>query len=285
MASWSSWRDSLLVFVGRTLHSCLIKIWTASGQFWFLNQPPWILQSNNRLKLEHFRVYQLWHFKLSTATVTQTGHISLSYGALLVLLVHQSYGLFLLILWKKKKKINGGFLLSFPFQYFVSCGVFISWVVTNKAHLIETSIYYLKVLVKKKEEKIYWKFHSLTSAAALLQQAAWNEIWLNVFDALSVIKVLGDFISVAVSEGAVSLSLVEWFKVAEWTCWLTGWDSSSPGRASGAYISWHLSSLVCISSPPPEDGRVGNGGMHGPITDSRTASIYKYFFVNTISCS
>ena len=149
--------------------------------------------------------------------------------------------LFPLIAWKKKKEINGGFLLSFPFQYFVSCGVFVSWVVANEAHLIETSIYYLKVLEKKKGYTFYWKFHSLTSAAALLQQAAWNEIWLNVFDALSLIKVLWDFISVAVSEGAVSLSLVEWFKVAEWTCWLTGWDRSSPRQASGAYISWHLS--------------------------------------------
>ena len=131
----------------------------------------------------------------------------------------------------------------------------------------------------------YCKFHCLTSAAALLQQAAWNEIWLIVFDALSVIKVLGDFISVAVSEGAVSLSLVEWFKVAERTCWLTGWDRSSLGQASGAYISWHLSLLVYISSRPSRDGRVGNSSTDRPIMDGQKASIYKYFFVNTISCS
>lgn len=46
-------------------------------------------------------------------------------------------------------RVSGGF----PFQYFVSCGVFISWAVTNKAHLIEISIYFLKVLVRRKKKK------------------------------------------------------------------------------------------------------------------------------------
>lgn len=146
-------------------------------------------------------------------------------------------------------EINGGFLLSFPFQYFVSCGVFISWVVANKAHLIETSIYYQKVLVQGKKEKKKVVFFFLLEISqphircvASRTRAAWNEIWLNVFNALSVIKVLGDFISVAVSEGAVGLSLAEWFKVAGRTCRLTGWDSSGPRRASGARIPWHSSS-------------------------------------------
>lgn len=106
-------------------------------------------KNKNRLKLEYFRVYQLWHFKLSNETVTQTGHISVSYTSLLVLLEHHSWA-FSPHSVEKKKKINGGFLLSFPFQYFVSCGVFISWVVMNKAHPIEISIYFLRVLVWKK---------------------------------------------------------------------------------------------------------------------------------------
>lgn len=46
-----------------------------------------------------------------------------------------------------------------------------------------------------------------------------------------------------------------------------------------------LALLVCNSSPPPTDCRVGNSSMERPITESQTASIYKYFFVNTISSS
>lgn len=41
----------------------------------------------------------------------------------------------------------------------------------NKAHLIEVSIYFLKVLVGKKKCYIfYWKLHSLTSAAVCSDQ-------------------------------------------------------------------------------------------------------------------
>ena len=124
-----------------------------------------MLRYDNRLKLGHFRVYQIWHFKLSTATVTQTGHISLSYAALRVLLVHHSYGLFLPSLHGgKKKKNQWRFSVEFPFQYFVSCGVFISWVVANKAHLIETSIYYLKVLVREKRKKKKKRLHFFTGS-------------------------------------------------------------------------------------------------------------------------
>lgn len=154
--------------------------------------------------------------------------------------MYHSYGPFPPHSMKKKEnqwRVSGGF----PFQYFVSCGVFISWVVTNKAHLIEISIYFLKVLVRKKRLHFLLEISQPHIRCSLLQPAAWNEIWLNVFNALSVIKLFRDFISVAVSEGAVSLSLsvsvVEWFKVVEQTCWLTGWDSISLGQTSGAYIS------------------------------------------------
>lgn len=95
---------------------------------------------------------------------------------------------------------------------------------------------------KKKKKNITHFTGNFTASHPLRRcsnKRAWNEIWLNVFDALSLIRVLGDFISVAVSEGAVSLSLVEWFKVAEWTCRLTGWDSSSPSQASpDIHPSW-----------------------------------------------
>lgn len=165
----------------------------------------WILQNNIQINLENFWLDRLWHFKLSTVAVTQTGHFSLSHTALLVLLEHQSYGLFPLSM---KKKINGGFLSNFPWQYFVSCGVFVSWVVTNKAYLIETSIHYLKV-------------HTL---------AAWMRQ-----------------------------------KQSQPSAWII-----------------HLLTFI----PPPKEGQLGNSSTdRPPITDKLTASIYKYFFVNTISCS
>lgn len=150
----------------------------------------WILQNNIQINLENFWLDRLWHFKLSTVAVTQTGHFSLSHTALLVLLEHQSYGLFPLSM---KKKINGGFLSNFPWQYFVSCGVFVSWVVTNKAYLIETSIHYLKVLVIKggggRNKRSFLLEISQAPFRYRVAPAMWNEIRLNVFDALSVIKV------------------------------------------------------------------------------------------------
>lgn len=136
-------------------------------------------------------------------------------------------------------RVSGGF----SFQYFVSCGVFISWVVMNKAHLIEVSIYFLKVLVRRKKKKT---LHFLLETSqphircCLLRPAAWNEIWFNVFNALSVIKVFGDVISVAVSGGAVSLSVsmpvVERFEVVERTCWLLEETVSVPTRHTDIHL-------------------------------------------------
>lgn len=96
----------------------------------------------------------------------------------------------------------------FPFQYFVSCGVFISWAVTNKAHLIEISIYFLKVLVRRKKEKkkrVTFFTGNFTHSHPLQRcsdPTAWNEISLNVFDILSVASVLRDFISASAREGS-----------------------------------------------------------------------------------
>lgn len=200
----------------------------------------WILQNNIQINLENFWLDRLWHFKLSTVAVTQTGHFSLSHTALLVLLEHQSYGLFPLSM---KKKINGGFLSNFPWQYFVSCGVFVSWVVTNKAYLIETSIHYLKVLVIKgggvvTSVAFYWKFHSLPSATVWLQlcEMKYDLMFLMHFQS-------SRFVSMAVREGAVGFCLGEWLKLTECTHWLPEWDRSSPSQAPGSYISWHLSLL------------------------------------------
>lgn len=145
-----------------------------------------------------------------------------------------------------EKENQWRFLSNFPWQYFVSCGVFVSWVVTNKAYLIETSIHYLKVLVlkgggrKKKVTSVafYWKFHSLTSATGWLQlcEMKYDLMFLMHFQS-------SRFVSVAVREGAVGSCLAEWLKLTECTHWLTEWDRSSPSQAPGSYISWHLSLL------------------------------------------
>lgn len=81
----------------------------------------------NRLKLEHFRVYQLWHFKLSNEAVTQTGHISVSYTSLLVLLEHHSWAFSNHSAGKKRKSMQG-FCWVFPFNIlFLVVDLFPEW--------------------------------------------------------------------------------------------------------------------------------------------------------------